>query len=157
MRINVEKKLRKIEEGRTDGFSAIELIMAIAIIGIFTAVALPRLNINNVDLFTAIRQARSDIRYTQELAMSKFAIRTIRFVGGGNTYQIEDSGGAPLEDRELPGNSRVIFDAGSPDLVFTFNSIGEPIVGGGGSLVVSSGGSTEQLIVAATTGAMTIP
>ena len=71
--------------GYTEGYSLIELIMVIAMTGIITAVALPRLaGLNGVDVYSAAKQVKSDIRYTQELAISNFRKTTITF---GSRYQ----------------------------------------------------------------------
>jgi Tfp pilus assembly protein FimT len=126
--------------------------MVIVIAGIMSAIALPRLaSVNEIDLYNAARQAKSDIRYTQELAMSKYAKRTIEFAGDSDTYDIKDSLGVTLESKKLPPSSNAIFAAGST-LVFTFNTAGEPITGGGGTLTISGGGSNEQIMVSSITG-----
>ena len=148
MKINVEKKFRNIVNGHTEGFSMIELLMVLVIAGILMAIALPRLtDVSAVDIYTSARQAKSDIRYTQELAMSKYEQTTITFDANDKTYNI--SGIAP--PRELPPSSNAIFVNGST-LQFTFNTSGEAITGGGGTLIISSGGSNESILVSSTTG-----
>ncbi len=137
--------------GHTEGFSMIELIMALVIAGIMMAVAVPKFtHVNDADIYTAARQVKSDIRYTQELAMSKYRQTTISFAPDSNTYTI--SGITRL--RKLPPGSNAIFNAGST-LVFKFNAYGEPIdattgaliTGGAEILTISSGGFTEQIAV----------
>ncbi len=159
MKINVGKKLRKIVNGHSEGFSMIELTMAIVIVGIMTAVALPNFDKSSIDVHNAARQAKSDIRYAQELAMSKYRQTTITF--GTDTYTITSSG--PTLNKQLPPNSKAEFNVGSIR-EFTFNSAGEPvdtagdlITGGGEILTISSGGSTEQVTVANVTGKASIP
>ncbi len=150
MKINVEKKLRKIVNGQIKGFAIIELIMVIVIAGITMAIALPKFTaVTEVDLYSVARQVKSDIRYTQELAMSKYAIRTIEFTGSSNAYDIKDSSGVTLESKKLPPRSKATFDA---NYTFTFNASGEPTTGGGVTLTISSGGSNEQIMVSNTTG-----
>ena len=132
------------------GFSTIELIMVLVIAGIAMGIALPRLaSVSQIDLYSAARQAKSDIRYTQDLAMSKYRQTTITFASGSNTYSITSSG--PTLTRQLPPRSKAIFNAGST-LIFTFNTAGEPVTGGGGTLTISSGGFNEQIMVSNTTG-----
>lgn len=136
------------------GFSTIELIMALVIAGIMAAVALPRLaSVSQIDLYSAARQAKSDIRYAQELAMSKYRITTITFGSNLDTYTITSSG--PTLNRQLPQSSNAIFDAGST-LVFIFNAYGEPTTGGDGILTISSGGLSEQIEVSNITGNVNI-
>ncbi len=148
--MNVERKLRKIVNGQIKGFTTIELIMVIVIAGITMAIALPKFTaVTEVDLYSTARQVKSDIRYTQELAMSKYRQTTITFGSNTNTYTITSSG--PTQNKQLPPRSKAIF-SGSSTLIFTFNSSGEPITGGGGTLTISSGGSNEQIMVSSMTG-----
>ncbi len=147
MKKTVKRKFLDAVNGNAEGFSAIELIMVIVITGIMAAIALPRLSVSNIDVYSAAKQAKSDIRYTQELAMSKFRETTITFASDGNTYTITGI----TQPRELPPNSSAIFNAGST-LEFTFNAYGEPITGGDGTLTISSGGSSEQIMVSNITG-----
>ncbi len=148
--MNVERKLRKIVNGQIKGFTTIELIMVIVIAGITMAIALPKFTaVTEVDLYSAASQVKSDIRYTQELAMSKYRQTTITFGSNTNTYTITSSG--PTQNKQLPPRSKAIFSAGST-LIFTFNASGEPIAGGNGILIISSGGSNEQIVVSSITG-----
>ncbi|GAX61085.1 type II secretory system protein [Candidatus Scalindua japonica] len=155
MKINIiEKKLRKIVYGRSEGFSTFELVMVIAIAGIMAAVALPRLGaINTIDLDSVARQVKSDIRHTQEMAMSKYRETTITFTSNGSTYTITSAGSN--ESKELPEFSRAIFSpvgTGTTDLIYTFNSTGEPVTGAGGILRITSEGAFKNIIVENTTG-----
>ncbi|MCP3999930.1 MAG: prepilin-type N-terminal cleavage/methylation domain-containing protein [Gammaproteobacteria bacterium] len=145
-------KISKIVNGHVEGFTMIELTMTIVIAGIMAAIALPRFgNISDIDVYNAARQAKSDIRYTQELAMGKYRETTITFTSDGNTYTITGD----VQPRRLPTRSKAIFDAGST-LEFIFNAYGEPITGGGGALTISSGGFTKQITVSNITGNMDI-
>ena len=142
-------------KGNTEGFSAIELIMSVVIVGIVMAIALPKLgNVSTIDLYSVAGQVKSDINYTQELAMSKYRETTITFLANDDTYTITSSG--PTLTKKLPPHSKAVFDAGSSALSFTFNASGEPVTGGGGTLTISSGGSNKQIKVSNITGKATI-
>ena len=136
--------------GHNEGFSLIELIIVIVITGIMAAIAIPKLSNNNIDLYSVARQVKSDIRYTQELAMSKYRKTTITFNSGSDTYTITSSG--PTESKSIPVSSKATFDT---TISFTFNSSGEPI-GGGGTLTISAGGSNKQIMVSSITGRATV-
>jgi Tfp pilus assembly protein FimT len=154
-------KIDSIKEGRKEintgvkGFTTVELIIVVVVAGIMMAIALPKLSntINNVDLHSAARQVKADIRYAQEAAMSRYRKTTITFTSNSDTYTIKARGYS--ESKELPARSKVIFDSGSTALIFTFNSSGEPIVGGG-IIQISSGGSDKQIRVYSTTGKVSI-
>ncbi len=156
MKISVGKKLRKIVNGHSEGFSMIELIMVVVITGIMAAVALPKFgNVNDIDVYSAAKQAKSDIRYAQELAMGSYRETTITFGTDTNTYDITSSG--PTLSRRLPTNSKAIFNAVGPSttsLVYTFNSAGEPdpTDGAGDTLRISSGNSFKDIVVEPVTG-----
>ncbi len=156
MKINVESKLQKIVIGDTKGFTMIELIMVVVITGIMMAVALPKLNgLSGIDLYSAARQVKSDIRYTQEMAMSKYRQTTITFASAGDTYNITSSGSS--ESKELPKNSKATFNAigsGTTELVYIFDSYGEPDLtyGAGDTLRISSGSSYQDIEVEAISG-----
>ncbi len=144
---------RKKNEG---GFTLIELIMVIVILGIMSAVAIPKLaSVSQIDLYNAARQAKSDIRYTQDLAMSKYRQTTITFGSDSDTYTITSSG--PTQTKQLPPSSKATFNAegsGTTSLVYIFNSSGEPdsTKGAGDTLRISSGSSFKDIEVEAITG-----
>jgi MSHA pilin protein MshC len=153
MKINTNMKFSEKVNGNAKGFSTMELIMVVVIMGIIMAVALPKLGVNIIDLESATRQVKSDIRYTQEMAISKFRKTTITFASDSNTYNITSSGST--ESRELPVRSKAIFNAvgtGTTDLIFTFNSSGEPVTGAGGTLRITSEGSYNEINVESITG-----
>jgi MSHA pilin protein MshC len=163
MKINVKRKFQKIVNGRTEGYSLIELIMVIVMTGIITAVALPRLTgFSGVDAYSAAKQVKADIRYTQELAVSKFRKTTIIFDADTYTYRITSSGTNPtLLNRALPPSSKATFNAvddGTTGLVYTFNSYGEPdpTEGADDILKISTPGSSERIQVEPMTGRVSI-
>jgi prepilin-type N-terminal cleavage/methylation domain-containing protein len=138
--------------GNAKGFTTIELIIVIVIMGIMMAIALPKLGVvGAIDLYSTARQVKSDIRYTQESAMSKFKNMTITFIANKNEYTITGE----TRNRELPKRSKVKFDSDST-LSFTFNSLGEPTEGGGEKLKIFSGGSSKEIKVEEYTGRATI-
>jgi prepilin-type N-terminal cleavage/methylation domain-containing protein len=175
MKNSVKKKFLEAVDRNEKGFTTIELIIVIVIAGIMAAVAIPKMNhISEVDLYTTARQVKSDIRYAQQLAMSKYTNTTITFNGGVSSITVNGTSIPPNEyaitgsginttPKFLPPNSRATFNAvglGATDstaLVYTFDSTGKPTAGGGSRVVISSGGSSKQVVVSSVTGSVTIP
>ncbi len=89
--------------------------------------------------------------------MSKYKEATITFTADDSTYSITSTGSN--ESKKLPERSKAIFNAvgtGTTDLVFTFNSSGEPVTGAGGTLRITSEGSYNEINVENMTGRATI-
>ncbi|MGE5328016.1 MAG: Tfp pilus assembly protein FimT/FimU [Deltaproteobacteria bacterium] len=75
------------------GFTLLELMIVIALLGIFLAVAVPRMGGSKTDfkLYTTARNLVSDIRYTQELSISTKEKHGIFFDGSdGKWYEIRN-------------------------------------------------------------------
>lgn len=75
--------------GNIKGFTLIEVIMVIVIIGILVSVAIPRFNSFYAVKFSgAIKKVVSDIRYVQSLAISRHETCRIVFDSLNNTYSV---------------------------------------------------------------------
>lgn len=149
---------------KEEGFTLIELIMAIVILGITTALIIPRLtNVGGANVGVVARQIQSHIRYAQEIAMSKYKAKGITFTPGQRDYSFspaDDPTDPPATQRRIPSNSRVSIDStsnGANPVTFTFNSLGEPTSVAGSSVTLrSSGGETRTITIQARTGRVII-
>lgn len=70
------------------GYTAIEFIMVIAVIGFFAAIALPAfvISYNTLKLEGAYRQLRQDIRYAQQLAIARQVTHGVSFDPSAEAY-----------------------------------------------------------------------
>jgi prepilin-type N-terminal cleavage/methylation domain-containing protein len=137
--------MKKRYDSRNSGFTIVELVIVILVVGILAAIAITKFTSQTIITASlAADMAASDIRAVQHSAMFKGASRSIIFVGG-NDYTAE---GLTPEDRALPGN------ASADTYSITFNSFGEP--NQGGNFKVSSGGDFKTLTIEALTGKVTI-
>lgn len=83
------------QRGRASGFSVLELVLVMVMVGVLAVFAAPRLfTTQAITLPATAAQLAAAIRYTQSLAMSRGQRYRINFAGG--TYQITDMGGAPI-------------------------------------------------------------
>ena len=83
------------QRGRFRGFSLIELVTVLVIVGILAVFAAPRLfTVQSITLPAVAAQLLANIRYTQSLAMSQGQRYRINFTA--TTYQITDMSGAPI-------------------------------------------------------------
>jgi len=131
-----------------DGFTLIELIMVIVIIGILAWVATTKYSArSNISLATAAAMIKSDIRSVQALAMSQHASKTLTF-NSSTEYVFPGAGGG-----NKTRNFNNIFDGNTSLSAYpasiSFNSLGEPTAGYGSSITING---TRTLTVLRYTG-----
>ena len=142
---------------KEDGFTLVELVMVLVILGLVGVAVIPKFNVAGTNVSTVATQLRSDVRYAQEIAMSKHKVKSITFSPYQSSYSFSppDPTDPSVTQRRLPANSRVSItdtsNGGSP-VTFAFNSLGEPTVGAGGWVRLSGGGVTKTITVEAKTG-----
>ena len=139
---------RTFETLNPSGFSLIELIMVMVIIGILAATVLPRIDFGTTSSTAsadgAIYMIASDIRYAQEFAMANRVSKEIRFTSGSNSYSFFPTSGLDPTGR-LPSGATT-----GTTVIFTFNSLGEPTTSAGWTVTVP--GSTKTITVTNYTG-----
>jgi prepilin-type N-terminal cleavage/methylation domain-containing protein len=126
---------------QSKGFTLIEVILVMVIIGILAATVVPRIDFTistTASVDGAAYIVASDIRYAQEFAMANRISKTLTFTSGSSVYTF----GPPSNmdpSGQLPEGVRV-----GTTILFTFNSLGEPIVNGGMNVIVKDVGSPQQ-------------
>lgn len=143
------------------GFTLVELVVVMSVVALLIWVALPRSFAADVQLQAAARQLQSDIRYAQELAMTKGQRHQIRFYAASNPsptnrYEIVTASAGPVV-HPLTQSSSFVVDFNSPPwagvqldttVTFEFDSLGRPNAGA----TISLNGGAKVITVTAETG-----
>ncbi len=138
----------------SSGFSLIELVMVIVLIGIVMAVAVPKLRkTSDFSLEGSASMIVADIRHAQELAMATHDDKNVVFTLNGASYTVETGSDGVFRTVELPSGVTIT----SADVTFTFNPLGEPTVGGGSSVTISADSNSKTVTVTNYTGRTSIP
>ncbi|MBI5428694.1 MAG: prepilin-type N-terminal cleavage/methylation domain-containing protein [Nitrospinae bacterium] len=139
-----------------NGFSLIEMISVILVMGIVAAVVYPSFNISGIGSSTGAAIVETDIRFVQELAMSRNPSTTgeigITFTAGQSSYTLTDPAGMYTQTRALPDGT-TITQGGT----ISFNKYGEPEIGGSSiDIKISDSGTIKTITVERYTGRVTI-
>lgn len=153
------------------GLTLIEMIVVLVIIGIVAAVSLSSLSFDlpGSRLEVAARRLRADIRYAQELAISRSLPHRVRFATNENRYEIINNVGEFARDPFTGRDFTVTLNQGEfrgvtldPSVILScpdeplpcvgFNSLGVPT--GGGVITLKASGATESVTVVANTGSV---
>jgi prepilin-type N-terminal cleavage/methylation domain-containing protein len=109
-----------------NGFTLIEIISVILVMGVLAAVAIPMFDSTGIDDSMAANTIQADIQYAQELAMTRDQNVSITFQRNAVTYDVpaDPNGVYDLETRKLPRN---VVIAHPLTTTITFNSFGEKL------------------------------
>jgi prepilin-type N-terminal cleavage/methylation domain-containing protein len=118
------------------GFTAIEAIMVILIIGILSSILIYRYNLSPATGVTVATDGLiADIQYTQARAMAAGAQQSISFAVGSGIYNLSG------EQKSLPDGITVTGTT-LPGNVLSFNTLGEPTFGNSDRSITLAGSRT---------------
>jgi prepilin-type N-terminal cleavage/methylation domain-containing protein len=153
------ERLVAAHAARRPGYSLLELIAVVTIVGMLTAVALPRFaaSLNRYRADAAARRIAADIDRLRLAARRTSTQQSIVFNVAGNSYSsagvtnLDHSGSTfsvSLSDAPYQATlSQASFGSGS---TLTFNGFGIPSAGG--TVVIQSGATSHTITVDANTG-----
>lgn len=146
------------------GFTAIEIISVILLLGILTAIAIPMFSTTVIDVESSAQAVRADLRMVQQLALARDPTTGgaigILFTPGATSYTISDPAGVFTTTRDLPNGAAIgTVTIGAPPTAnkLSFNRYGEPeFTGTNATIQVTKGAQTKTLTVERFTGRVTI-
>jgi prepilin-type N-terminal cleavage/methylation domain-containing protein len=152
---------RRMHNLNQQGFTLVELVMVVVIIGILAAMAAPRMSLTDSSVHAQAAQIARDIRHAQMLAMTQG--RTLIFQSLGGSYRCTDSTSTIITD---PATQQPFTFTLSNGVTLTatsvsFDSLGRPVSAGvlrstAVNYTASGGGQSAALSVSPVTGFVTV-
>lgn len=146
---------------KTDGFSLIELISVILILGIVAGVVVPMFDTSSSSVSLSAATVETDLRFVQELAMARnpdtgTQAIGITFTAGLSGYTISDPANMFSKTRVFPQGVTVLTAPATTGGKIAFNKYGEPEIGGSNvSFTIGGGGEVAQITIEAYSGRVT--
>jgi MSHA pilin protein MshC len=136
---------------RADGFTMIELVLVIIILGVLSAYAIPRINFKMFDAHVAAQELVEAIRYAQEMSMthSGSAPFQVELDGSANSYEVTQNGTAI--SNPYTGGANFVSDwsdvAINQSGIIEFNSRGIPSCSSGLAACSEPSGNNVTIVV----------
>ncbi len=136
-----------------EGFTILEIIVVIVLVGILGAVFMPLLSDSTVSLQSAAQTVRTDLKFAQQLAMERNPASGspigITFAASSGSYSLTDPVGAVSFTRNLPAG--ITIGTGG---TINFNKYGEPQTIS--TITITSGAASKSITVEAFSGTVSV-
>jgi MSHA pilin protein MshC len=154
------------EKNRNSGFTPLEVLVVLVIIGIISVIIIGRSDIGQTDLLAQTEVIKSHIRYAQSRAMNADRIWGIYCDASGQSYWLFADGDPTNGKRKLPGEESYTVDLIPYKLTLTpttltFDNRGRPCSDDNGTELLSTdlaltlaadGGATTTITITRNTG-----
>lgn len=134
---------------RCSAFTMVELVVVLVILGVLAFVAIPRLNLQSLQVVPVAERIAAEMRYAQNLALSRSESHSFYIDNGSGTFGITNGGGVLLSDGSSTGSLEGASASGLTNVTFA-PRFGTP--DSGGSVTLSSGGSSVVIEIESETG-----
>lgn len=147
----------KISMKNNHGFTLIEALLIILLIGILAAIAIPRMGSSEKSAYSSARQIVTDLRYTRTLAVTtgqKHYLKLLPAGGPYTSYKIYKDEVDPTVDVQIGDKRKISTKVNCTSTLgeFNFNYLGIGTAGLDGLITIIDGTYTYKVSVNASTG-----